>query len=1013
MRGPSTVLLIAFVASLIAIGRAPAQEIVSLDQVMREIEAQRRVDAEFETAHARVEEEARQEAGRLQHDEATLDSAETTVADLRQLRSEIDGRKIRLDVIDARIGYANAQMLRVEGSINALSQTTATKPTTIEELVQIVKLRRLRDLHKQMANSVEGQRRARIAILRRLAFLEERTALAQAHVRMTSFDDAKELARDPRAAALREIAARLAEDSVRLGNQAASLTSSELRARRNLLEMQADRTFMRSNLRTGDIELMAIRAHLEFLRTILTEPSVPVRLLEGATTALDGLSRRAKHRRSAIAEARRQLAEQDALLPVSSTDIAAQVTNLSAIGEQMGTLADDQEAEVGRLEAMIVGLRKDFTERIRAVEVRALFSRHSLPASAEAWERTRSGLARLPARIGEGFTRAAEQLVEAIRYSTLLRLAAAGLVIAGLGLAAVWGRWALHHDVVEFGRARALILPAAALRGTLLILFPAAAWFGAAKVLRVPDASVLLVLGVLAVWPMVAFVLDMALRLLLPDAASAQSTVRRHFYGQLRWTMILAGVVVGLATITHTLLLSPALADLVGRTTMLCLLLMAVPGLLLPQLILTVWNESRGEPPLRIRIAAGLSVMVPVALTSAALLGFAGYLDLAWSVTGLLAWILAIGGAWVLMLRLLRDGTARLREHIAERHRDWGDFWIVDFFSPARRLVKLGLTFAAGWALVSIYGWTADTPGLRQILAFCRTPVVSLGQSTLTIQDIAIAVLTVVIAFWVGGWSRHVSYNLALARIHDLGIRHSLSIFVQYVVTVLGLLLALKLIGFDLTALTFFAASLGIGIGFGLQNVVNNFISGILLLAERPLRVDDKVTIGSATGDVTHIGIRSLTVLTAEKKEVIIPNAAVISESFTNWTKTDDTLREVVMFRVSIFDNAEHAAELIAAVANSTDGVLSNPPPKATIWEITDIGISIRLQYFIHAKGPDFDIRDSVLHDALEVLATEGFTIPTVSINERPLLPLHGREPPVTLTGQDQEHALPLAQRRG
>ena len=142
MRGPSTVLLIAFVASLIAIGRAPAQEIVSLDQVMREIEAQRRVDAEFETAHARVEEEARQEAGRLQHDEATLDSAETTVADLRQLRSEIDGRKIRLDVIDARIGYANAQMLRVEGSINALSQTTATKPTTIEELVQIVKLRR-------------------------------------------------------------------------------------------------------------------------------------------------------------------------------------------------------------------------------------------------------------------------------------------------------------------------------------------------------------------------------------------------------------------------------------------------------------------------------------------------------------------------------------------------------------------------------------------------------------------------------------------------------------------------------------------------------------------------------------------------------------------------------------------------------------------------------------------------------------------------------------------------------
>ena len=105
MRRRSTILFIAFVASLIAIERAPAQEIVGLDQVMRAIEAQRRVDAEFETARARVEEEARQEDDRLQRDEAMIDSAQTTVADLRQLRSEIDGRKIRLEAVDARIGY--------------------------------------------------------------------------------------------------------------------------------------------------------------------------------------------------------------------------------------------------------------------------------------------------------------------------------------------------------------------------------------------------------------------------------------------------------------------------------------------------------------------------------------------------------------------------------------------------------------------------------------------------------------------------------------------------------------------------------------------------------------------------------------------------------------------------------------------------------------------------------------------------------------------------------------------
>ena len=513
---------------------------------------------------------------------------------------------------------------------------------------------------------------------------------------------------------------------------------------------------------------------------------------------------------------------------------------------------------------------------------------------------------------------------------------------------------------------------------------PAIAWYLAGKILRVPDVPLLLVFGVLAVWPALAFLLDLAGRS-LADPAALQSTVRRRFYGRLRWTIILGGIIAGFVAIAFTLPLAPAVADFVARAGMLCLLLIAAPAALLPRLILTIWAETRGPPPLRIRLAAGLSAIVPGVLVLAAILGLAGYLNLAWSMTGLLAWLLAVGAIWTMLLGVLRNGAARLHEHIAQRQTDMGDFWIVDFFDPAYRLMQLALTFAAGWALFRIYGWTGETPGVRHLLAFGQAPVITLGQSTLTVEDIVIAVILGAIAFWLGGWSRQVSYNLALARIHDLSIRHSLSVFVQYVVTILGLVVALKLIGLDLTALTFFAASLGIGIGFGLQNVVNNFISGILLLAERPLRVGDTVTIGSATGDVTRIGIRSLTVLTSEQKEVIIPNSAVVSESFTNWTKTNDTMRDVLTFRVSFFDNAEHAAELIAEAARSTDGVLSDPPPKATIYELTDIGVAIRLQYFIHATGPFFDIRDNVLRYALEALAAEGFTIPTVPIDEKPL----------------------------
>jgi potassium efflux system protein len=994
MRRRSIILFIAFVASLLGIGHAPAQETIGLDQIMKAIEAQRRVDAEFETGLARVEEEARDEADRLQHDEASLDAAKPTVADLRQLRAEIDGRKIRLQAVDDRIGHANAEMQRVESSIGALRQTVPTEPTTIGDLVQIVKLRRLQDLRKQMANSIQLLSQGQSAVRRRLALLGERLALAQANSQITLFDEAKELAQDPRAAALRQTVTRLVENSVRLGNQAASLTSSELRSRRGLLEMQADRTFLRSNLRAGDIELLGLRAQLVFLQTLLVEPAIPVRLLEDAGTALTSLGARARHRLSVITEMRRQLADQDALLRGSSSDLAAHVEVLNSIGDELRTLANDQEAEIGRLETTIAGLHKEFRDRVRAVQARALLLRNSLPASAEAWEHTRDGLARLPARIGESFSRAGRQITAAVQDAAPLRLIGAGFVVVVIGLAAVWARRVLRRALARNERGAALVPVASAIRDNIFALAPAVAWYAAGKILRVPAASLLLVFGVLAVWPTLAFLLDLAGRSLL-DAAYPQRSVSRQFYGRLRWTIILGGIIAGFVAIVLTLPLAPAVADLVGRAGMLCLLLIAMSVMLVPRWILSSWSETHGPPPLRIQLAAGLSAVVPVALVSAAMLGLAGYLDLAWSLTGLLLWLLVVGAVWILSLAVLRAAGAQLHARIGGGQSELREFWVIDFFDPAFRLMQLALTLAAGWVLFRIYGWTAETPGVRHLLALGRMPVISLGQSTLTVQDILIALILGAIAFWMGGWSRQVSYNLALARIHDLSIRHSLSIFVQYVVTILGLVLALKLIGLDLTALTFFAASLGIGIGFGLQNVVNNFISGILLLAERPLRVGDTVTIGSATGDVTRIGIRSLTVLTSEQKEVIIPNSAVVSESFTNWTKTNDTMRDVLTFRVSFFDNAEHAAELIAEAARSTDGVLPDPPPKATIYELTEIGVAIRLQYFIHATGPFFDIRDNVLRYALDALAAEGFTIPTVPIDEKPLRQL---ERPPTAT---------------
>jgi len=148
------------------------------------------------------------------------------------------------------------------------------------------------------------------------------------------------------------------------------------------------------------------------------------------------------------------------------------------------------------------------------------------------------------------------------------------------------------------------------------------------------------------------------------------------------------------------------------------------------------------------------------------------------------------------------------------------------------------------------------------------------------------------------------------SQVSDLGVRHSLSVFTQYAVVLSGLLIILRVIGLDLTTLAVFAGAVGVGIGLGMQSLANNFVSGLLLLVERPLRSGDIVRIGEYEGEVVGIGMRSLTVKTFDNQSVIIPNAEVVGSAFTNWTHRDQVLR--IMLAIGIgYDSDPHQAQAI------------------------------------------------------------------------------------------------------
>ena len=159
-----------------------------------------------------------------------------------------------------------------------------------------------------------------------------------------------------------------------------------------------------------------------------------------------------------------------------------------------------------------------------------------------------------------------------------------------------------------------------------------------------------------------------------------------------------------------------------------------------------------------------------------------------------------------------------------------------------------------------------------------------------------------------------------------------------------GFFAAIAAAGMDLGRFTILAGALGVGIGFGLQNVVNNFVSGLILLFERPIKTGDTIEVGDLIGDVRTIGIRSSTVRTWQGAEVIVPNADLISGQVINWTLSDRNRRIDVDVGVKYGTDPEQVLELLLGVARADDRILDLPEPSALFLGFGDSSLNFRLR---------------------------------------------------------------------
>ncbi len=281
----------------------------------------------------------------------------------------------------------------------------------------------------------------------------------------------------------------------------------------------------------------------------------------------------------------------------------------------------------------------------------------------------------------------------------------------------------------------------------------------------------------------------------------------------------------------------------------------------------------------------------------------------------------------------------------------------------ARHLVGtlIGASVIIGlWAI-----WSSVLPALR-VLDEARlwdyTVITAEGTTTewITLRHIAMATIVALITAVA---SRNIPGALELTILQRLPIepggRYAITTVCQYIIVAIGVVLAFQAIGVGWSHVQWLVAAVGVGLGFGLQEIFANFVSGMILLLERPIRVGDIVTIGDVTGVVTRIKMRATTVRNWDRKELVVPNKEFITGRLLNWTLSDAINRVVIEVGVAYGSDTERAKEVLLKVASDHPLIMKDPPPVATFEFFGDSFLKLVLRCFL----PDLKNRLPVIHE--------------------------------------------------
>src|SRR6266542_4990347 len=251
-----------------------------------------------------------------------------------------------------------------------------------------------------------------------------------------------------------------------------------------------------------------------------------------------------------------------------------------------------------------------------------------------------------------------------------------------------------------------------------------------------------------------------------------------------------------------------------------------------------------------------------------------------------------------------------------------------------------------------------------------------IGQTQVTIASL-LATLAILAVTWVAArlLRKLVSDKLFCKARVDPGVRYAIGRVVSYIVWVLGLIVALQPLGVNATTLAVFGGAIGVGIGFGLQDIAKNFVAGLILLIERPIKVGDRIEIRKVVGDVAEIRARATLVRTNDDIYLIVPNALFITETVTNWSFRTPRVRFHFPVSVAYGSDPRAVEAALLETASASEHVLKEPAPSVTFLGFGESSLDFDLacwtSVMLHRRGALHSEINFALHEALTARGIE------------------------------------------